>query len=58
MHKILQNISEQKSLDQVILYMVVFNLHLWTSSLKKFSLILIAQGELGSYSLLASGMKG
>ena len=55
MHK---NISEQKSLDQVILSMVVFNLHLWTSSLKKFSLFLIAKGELGSYSLLASGMKG
>ena len=36
-----ENTSQWKSLDQLIFSMFVFNLHLWTFSLQKFSLILI-----------------
>ena len=45
-----------KSLDQLISSLFVFNLHQSTCSLRKFSLLLIGKGMLGNQSLLASEM--
>ena len=53
----MQNTFEYKSLDKLNFSMFVFNLHLSTCSLKKFSLILIGYGALGNQGLLANAMK-